>query len=216
MGIPYFSNFPLVDYSNKKARNLALKTVIKERVKKRNISFLFYTLRDGERPDTIANDYYGDSKLNWLVMLSNDIIDPYFEWHLSQTQLDAHLISKYGSLALAGSTVLWYEKPAEVLYTDIATGLLFLTQTELDLLTDQSGWKASIPGDVTRISKDAYENSDLAPLQDLTGFSAVFALDHEEELNESRRDIRLIRREFLPVILRDLKELLDVGIATRS
>ena len=65
----------------------------------RSGSFLFdnYDVKNGERPEDIAYKYYGDPELHWVVLMTNNITDRYYQWPLTQPQFDEHLTDKYGS-----------------------------------------------------------------------------------------------------------------------
>ncbi|NDE59757.1 MAG: hypothetical protein EB010_10105, partial [Acidimicrobiia bacterium] len=60
------------------------------------------------RADEIAKNYYGDSSYDWVVYLSNNIIDPVNEWYKTQEQLDALIEQKYGSFVDALARVKYY------------------------------------------------------------------------------------------------------------
>ena len=110
MSTGLFSAFPLVEYKDKLGVNITLRTRLKQYVSGDSFAFYPYTIEDGERPDTIAYDYYGDSNLSWLVLLANDIIDPYHEWPLGYNDFQSFIVSKYGSLTVAQGTILRYKK----------------------------------------------------------------------------------------------------------
>ncbi|MAK80329.1 MAG: hypothetical protein CMJ17_00390 [Phenylobacterium sp.] len=61
--------------------------------------FDFFVIQDGESPDDIASRFYGDPNLYWLVLLSNDIIDPQTEWPRSTQYVDDLLTSTYDGFA---------------------------------------------------------------------------------------------------------------------
>lgn len=105
----YFQSFPKVEYNNQQAVNILTRVKIKDVVKKYQNVFSPLTLQEGERADMIANDYYGDSFYDWLVYLSNDLVDPYYAWPLDSRTLDKVIIDKYGSLPAAQSTILFYQ-----------------------------------------------------------------------------------------------------------
>jgi len=98
MAVQYFKNFPLVNYNDVSMRNIMLKASIDINLFLSNTKLYTYQIKDGEKPTIIADQYYGDINYAWLVLLSNTIIDPYFEWPLTNQELDAHIIKKYGSL----------------------------------------------------------------------------------------------------------------------
>jgi len=110
----YFSKFPLMAYDMKGDQNYKLLPDILRRVKLRTGirtgSFLFdyYDVKDGERPEDIAFKLYGDAEYHWVVLMSNNITDRYYQWPLTQPQFAEYLTDKYG----AGSedAVHHYEK----------------------------------------------------------------------------------------------------------
>jgi hypothetical protein len=94
----YFNSFPTVEYGGAFATDITLRAKFIEASKKINLTFYPYTIKEGERPDQVAYYYYDDPSFSWLVFLSNDIIDPYFEWPMSNDIFAKHINSKYGSV----------------------------------------------------------------------------------------------------------------------
>ena len=99
----YFSRFPLMAYDVKGDRNFKLLPNILKRVKLRSGlrsgSFLFdnYDVKDGERPEDIAFKWFGDAQLHWVILMTNNITDRYYQWPLTQPQFQEHLEDKYGA-----------------------------------------------------------------------------------------------------------------------
>ena len=99
----YFSRFPLMAYDVAGNENYKLLPNILRRVKlrsgMRSGSFLFdnYDVADGERPEDIAFKLYGDAELHWIVLMTNNITDRYYQWPLTQPQFQEHLKDKYGA-----------------------------------------------------------------------------------------------------------------------
>ena len=99
----YFSRFPLMVYDMKGDKNYKLLPDILRRVKirqgVRSGAFIFdnYDVRDGERPEDIAFKYYGDAEYHWIVLMTNNITDRYYQWPLSEPQFAEHLTDKYGA-----------------------------------------------------------------------------------------------------------------------
>ena len=58
-----------------------------------------YLIRDGDRLDTLAHQFYGDSELHWLIMYANgaSIFNPWYDWPMTQSTLTKFIIKKYGS-----------------------------------------------------------------------------------------------------------------------
>ena len=99
----YFNQFPLMAYDVKGNEQYKLLPNILKRVKLRSGirsgSFLFdkYDVREGERPEDIAFKYYGDPELHWVILMTNDITDRYYQWPLTQPQFQEHLTDKFGA-----------------------------------------------------------------------------------------------------------------------
>ncbi len=99
----YFSRFPLMAYDISGTEKYKLLPNILRRVKLRSGirsgSFMFdnYDVADGERPEDIAFKLYGDSELHWVILMTNNITDRYYQWPLTQPQFQEHLKDKYGA-----------------------------------------------------------------------------------------------------------------------
>ena len=65
----------------------------------RSGAFLFdnYDVKDGERPEDVAYKYFGDAELHWIILMTNNVTDRYYQWPLTQPQFQEHLTDKYGA-----------------------------------------------------------------------------------------------------------------------
>ena len=99
----YFNRFPLMAYDVAGNENYKLLPNIIKRVKLRSGlrsgSFLFdnYDVKDGENPEDIAFKWFGDAQLHWVILMTNNITDRYYQWPLTQPQFQEHLTDKYGA-----------------------------------------------------------------------------------------------------------------------
>ena len=99
----YFERFPLMAYDVAADGNYKLLPNILKRVKLRtglaSGTFLFdtYDVRDGDNPEDVAFKLYGDPELHWVILMTNNITDRYYQWPLSQPQFQEHLTDKYGA-----------------------------------------------------------------------------------------------------------------------
>jgi len=107
----YFENFGLQQYGDKGevSRKLTTRANIAQSVTKQTSAFYPYTIKQGERPDTLSFLYYSKPDLEWLIFFANDIIDPYYDWYLNHEQLKSFIVEKYGSLAVAQTRTHHYE-----------------------------------------------------------------------------------------------------------
>jgi len=113
----YFSKFPVLSYpctmnDERKyvlARNILRRVALSEDVKTNNAAFVEYNIKDGERPEHIADRVYGNAEDHWILLLSNDIIDPYHDWYKSSFAMDDYILKKYNTFSVFfGSTTGTY------------------------------------------------------------------------------------------------------------
>ena len=104
----YFTNFPVITYSNTNIRDLSRHVVIKDEIINSPNSLYAYDLENAQRSDVLAYNYYGDSYWDWILLLSNGIVDPYSGWYLRQEDFNAYIVNTYGSYELAQSQVYYW------------------------------------------------------------------------------------------------------------
>lgn len=105
----YFKNFPTIQYSNTVVKNIFSKVKLTPVVQKSLAVYYPYTLNDGERPDHTAEFYYKDASTSWLLYVTNNIVDPYYEWYLGDAEFARFVQAKYGSIANAHEEILYYQ-----------------------------------------------------------------------------------------------------------
>jgi len=99
----YFKKFPTMIYDMKNDDNYKLLPDILRRVKQRNAiksgQFIFdtYDVVDGEKPEDIAYKWFGDAELHWVILMTNNVLDRYYDWPMSQQQLEVFLKDKYSN-----------------------------------------------------------------------------------------------------------------------
>ena len=99
----YFNKFPLMVYDVKGNKEYKLLPDILKRVKLRSglssSRFVFdkYNVKEGERPEDIAFKYYDDPELHWVVLLTNNVTDRYYQWPMTQPDFEDFLTDKYGA-----------------------------------------------------------------------------------------------------------------------
>jgi hypothetical protein len=74
-----------------------LNSIVVQYEASRNTSlFYYYSLQEGERPEHVAYDAYENAELHWIILLMNNVIDPFHDWYMSSQELSSHIVSKYG------------------------------------------------------------------------------------------------------------------------
>lgn len=96
----YFNNFRKISYSFNK-RDFKVVTDIMSRVKVRdgimdNVSlYNKYEVKSGETPENIAFKHFGDPELHWVILLTNNIQDRYYDWPMSEQEFEVFIKDKY-------------------------------------------------------------------------------------------------------------------------
>lgn len=105
----YFDRFPSINYDGNIAKNLLSKVDFTETSKKNiNSSFDFTVTEAAARPDLLAEAAYKNPHYDWLIYLANGMLDPYYDYCLSNSNLDLFIESKYGSTVDAMKKILYY------------------------------------------------------------------------------------------------------------
>ena len=90
-------------YDMKNDGNYKLLPDILRRVKQRSAikqgQFVFdnYDVRDGEKPEDVAYRWFGDAQLHWVILMTNNITDRYYQWPMNQPQFAEYITDKYGA-----------------------------------------------------------------------------------------------------------------------
>ena len=103
----YFKKIPDFEYVSRlpdakisdyiRVKNLFKKGYLKEDIFQDLTLFTKYKVQGNERPDNVAYKIYNDPSLDWIVLLSNNIINIQTEWPMDQYELDRYLLDKYES-----------------------------------------------------------------------------------------------------------------------
>lgn len=105
----YFKNFPVTSYNGTLALNILARVKFTDVAKSIDAVFYPYTISEGERPDIIAANYYDDPRYSWVIYLANDIVDPYYDWPLSEAEFKNFINKKYGSIQNASRLIAYWE-----------------------------------------------------------------------------------------------------------
>lgn len=182
----FFSYHPIVDYDvlkngvNVKTLNPLVRHKLSNLLGFRAGTYYTYTVQDHQTPQFIADRYYGDVTLDWIILLANNIIDPQYDWPLSQLDLIEFIKNKYGSITTAKSEIHHYE---QILRKNqrLSDGTIIEEKVlQVDLDTFNSIGDSSLKKEVTNY-------------------------DYEIKTNDEKRIIKVVRKEFIPQILRQQK-----------
>lgn len=98
----YFRTFPNLLYtlddgaSYQATKDIFRRTVLTYATKLRESYFLYYDVKDKETPEIVAHKFYRNTNLHWIILHANEILDPRYDWVLSQQNLIEYIKTKYG------------------------------------------------------------------------------------------------------------------------
>ncbi len=219
----YFSNFPSINYSLddndlefKLIKNPLTRVRFVREILQNVKIFYEYDFSDSDSPEIIAHKLYEDPNRYWMVMFSNDLIDPYYDVPLKDADLDSLLVHKYGSVANAQSQIHHYERRTNIVTNkdgniseneyvtelqqysyDFDTGLVI--ENTLPTISNP----VSISSESTEVANDGITIT--KTVKDY----AISNYDYELNLNEDKRKIKLVRSELVSEIETQFKSLLN-------
>ena len=187
----YFSYFPSTIHDAKQdgtlvaVTNILKRFIIKDSVANRVDRFQEYNIEDGDRPDVIADRFYGDSNYAWVILIYNRIIDPFYEWPLFGAEFTNYITNKYGSVSAAMATNKKY-------YRILYDGFVKIDRTR-------------VPAKKLEI--------DLTTYNTLAGNekSIQTAYEWEVEQNDERRNIRILDDLYVDRLSNELETILFPG-----
>ena len=178
--------------------NLLVRVGVIKDIQNLSVIYYPYSIQEGDTPELIASKFYGDVEKHWVVTILNDIHDPFYDWPMTYQQFVAFIDDKYGSQASAQSTIHHYEKIVNT--TDGYTGQI----TTNTYIIDLDSYTNLITGSITK----TFNNGIGVTVE--TTKRIVDCFTYELELNESKRNINLLKESYVNQIQNELENLLVV------
>ena len=198
---PYFSNLGDFLYVNRTrdginegdyslVKNLFKRAKLREDIYQDLAFFSKFDVLGDDRPDNVADLIYGDPTLDWVVLLSNNIVNVQSEWPLSQADFNRYITEKYGTEEKLYSGIHHYES-REVKASD---GTIIIP----------SGARVSVGQSVSffdEITDQQVIRTDVA--MPITNYM------HEDKLNNDKRNIFLLKPIYLNILFDDIEEIMS-------
>jgi len=197
MSRSYFRQLPDFDYVSRlpdakigdyyRVKNLFKKGKLRDDIFQNLAIFEKYQIKGDDRPDNVAYEFYQDSTLDWIVLLSNNIINIQTEWPLPQNDFDRYLVDKYGDYETLYSGVHHYET------TEVknSAGITIVPAG----LTVQSPYPINFFDDSTY--RQIFNANIAVP---------VTNYEYEERIENEKRNIFLLKPRYLNIVFDDLEE----------
>ena len=149
-------------------------------------AFNYYQIPDNMRPDVVAQKLYNNPELDWVILITNNITNVRDEWPLSNQDLYYYMLDKYESDS-ALSSVHHYET------TEL--------KDEYDRLVLPAGLQVDSNFSITYLKLNNVLVT-ASPVKSVTNY------EYETDINEKKRQIRILKPQYLSVVITDLRNMM--------
>ncbi len=226
----YFKSFPYTYYSLDDASTVQVVTNITNRITlsdevKTNLGLYDeYDIKDGETPELVAIRFYSNPELHWLVLHYNEIIDPRFDWPMDTNNLNRHVAGKYtdanathhfedangnytnGNAYILSSNAFTNFSVNDAITNNTNNGVGYITQknssSNVRITITTGGFKT---GDQILKSSNTTNRANITSAVILSG-TPITNFAFEDELNESKRRIKILKASYVDAIINDFKK----------
>ena len=194
----YFSQLPDFEYVSRlpdarisdyiSVKNLFKKGKLREDIIEQTAVFTKYKIKGDDRPDNVAQELYGDPDLDWVILASNNILNVYDEWPMTQRNFENYLLEKYGT----------YEQMNAVHHYETTE-----VKNKQGAVITAAGLQVDSDFSVTYY--DALEEgyNTKYPVTSVTNY------DFEQKIQDDRRNIFTLKPRYLNIAKDDLKEMME-------
>ena len=200
MANPYFRNIPEFAYVNRDdpkstneynlVKNFFKRAKLRDDIFENVAFFEKFIIKGDDRPDNVAFQVYGDPTLDWVVLMSNNIVNVQSEWPLSNENFYEYLIDKYENETKLYSGIHHYEANE--------------VKTSNGRIIIESGTRVSVGQSVSFYDKG---KNDQVTITDIA--LPVTNFTYEQNLNNKKREIFLLKKIYLNIVFDDLEQIMS-------
>ena len=195
----YFDLIPDFDYVSRlpdakisdyiRVKNFFRRATLREDIFQSLTFFTKYSIEGDDRPDNVANKVYSNSDLDWVILLANNITHIPTEWPMAQNDFDRFLLDKYDNY--------------DTLYNGVHHHETIEVKDSNEVTIVRAGLEVS--SDFTQTYYDYYD-AEMKTASNIT--RPVTNYQYEEKLENKKREIFVLKQEYLTVILDDIEDLM--------
>jgi hypothetical protein len=198
----YFNSLPQIITPDENGNpliltNLMTRAKLLEELKSNPMLFYKYNIQESDTPEIIADKYYDDPNRFWIVLYSNEILNPIWDWPLTQEQFLQYIDNKYAEdAANAGKTPFEYTNLTIHAYQKITetTDSVSSETTRNIVSIDEATYNSLIPTETT-YAIGSTPNVTYCTVN--ISKNIVTLYDYEYDLNESKREIKLLNTDYV-------------------
>ena len=212
----YFKRLPNIDYVSRlpnakigeymPVKNLFKRGQLRDDIFQDLAVFTKYKITGDDRPDNVAYDFYKDSNLDWLVLVSNNIINIQSEWPMTQQSFDNYLVNKYSKSDDSDTDTydriyngVHHYETKQIKNTAnieiLAEGLTVSPEYTLQYYD----WMVDGYVNLTKADDEAYNTSLVTPITNY---------QYEEKIEDYKRNIFLLKPLYVSLVIDDLSEMM--------
>jgi hypothetical protein len=219
----FLDSFPTIDYDInrggrsefQKITNIFFRVNFIKETLNESSSYYLYDITDSDTPEILAEKVYKNPEAYWMINYANDIYDPQYDWPLNYIAFNKYIEGKYGSIANAKTTFHHYEKVIERNYEGNVTVFRYqineapISEFDLPASANYTSYE-TLPDEqeVVTLSVDG------KTVIQTTYRNRVSNYDYEEELNNAKRSIKIIKQDYYPRVQEEFNKLLDTEART--
>ena len=202
----YFRKLPNLNYPSPlksresnldviQTKNLFRRAKVREDLFGNFMQFEKYKIVGDERPDNVAEKVYGNDELDWIILMSNNIIDIKNEWPLDQFQFNEYLNDKYTAEELASihhhETIEFRDRDNQLI---VPAGLIVDKNWSMEYLSGGQIRSTNTPSTTSNMSVN--------PVKSVT------FLEFETNLNEEKRNINVLKKDLIGFLIKDFERVM--------
>lgn len=215
----YFNYFPKTLYSaNNKTSGLDTVTNIiarfgfESKLKENASAFYKYQVQESDTPEIIAGKYYDNPERHWIVLLFNDIIDPQYDWPLQYQTFIDYVGKKYSAnnyADTANTSVSGLSWAMNV--NNVQAYYKTVTRTSADgtIISEKIQLDANTWANVAATSTN-FTLQDGTTITETVTKSKQTYYEYEQLVNEAKREIKLLKKDFVPEVEKEFKKIIKI------
>lgn len=214
----YFNYFPKENYNfddklkfTDYVTNIIARYAFEDKLKENSSVFYEYNIQETDTPEIIAFKFYGNPERHWIVLMFNDIFDVQYDWPLNYNNFIKFVDQKYKANGVANtpsqSGLVWAMSENNV-------------HSYYKIITRQhSNFSEEIITEKIQVDANAYANIAASTVNITTANNESMIIstsrskktyyEYENEFNESKRKIRLLKKEFIDAVEKEFLRVIN-------
>lgn len=180
-------------YDYVEVKNLFRRAKIRDDFFQNVTAFTKYTIQGEERPEQVAEKVYGSSTYDWVVLISNNILNVRTEWPMSDYEFQNYLLRKYTQEELYQphhyETMTYYDRRGKLI---VPSGKI----------VDQD-FNLTYYDEIDQVAKT------ISPIKEVSNY------EYEIKVNDDKRNIYVLRTRYLQTAIDDMRKIMSYGFSSQ-